>query len=159
MRTNLIIILLLASVLTACDKKQECPYTATTAVAPPAEVASLKATLDANAVTYTQHPSGIFYQIGTPGAGTVPGVCNDVTVKYSGRLISSTTPFDQSTNGVTFALGALITGWQIGIPLIKPGGTITLYIPPSLGYGSAGSGQTIPPNSNLVFTIELINVQ
>lgn len=146
-------------VFAACNKSEKCPYTTTTAVAPAAEVTNLKAWLDANALPYTQHPSGFFYKVNMPGAGTTASVCSDVTVKYSGRVNTSTAPFDQNTAGITFTLGQLITGWQIGIPLIQKGGSIILYIPPSLGYGATGSGAAIPPNSNLVFTIDLLNVQ
>ncbi len=159
MRNKFFFMLALPFLLAACNKStpsDKCSYTTTTAVAPAAEIAALKASLDAS---YTQHPSGIFYKIVTQGAGTVPVVCSDVTVKYSGRITSSTVPFDQNTTGVTFTLGGLIAGWQIGIPLIQKGGSIILYIPPSLGYGSRGSGTAIPPNSYLVFTIDLVNVQ
>lgn len=159
MRTKLLLMLALLSVFAACNKSEKCPYTTSSAVAPATEVANLKAYLDANSLPYTQHSSGIFYQVVTPGTGATASVCSEVTVKYSGRISSSATPFDQNSTGVTFTLGQLITGWQIGIPLIKPGGSVILYIPPSLGYGSAGSGAAIPPNSNLVFNIDLVNVQ
>jgi FKBP-type peptidyl-prolyl cis-trans isomerase FkpA len=74
-------------------------------------------------------------------------------VKYTGRLTNGSV-FDSST-GATFALANLITGWQQGIPYIGKGGKITLYLPPSLGYGSQASG-SIPANSILIFEIELI---
>ena len=122
-------------------------------------IANLKAWLDGNSLTYTQHASGIFYQIVAPGTGANPVVCSNVTVKYIGRLTTSSTPVDKNTTGVPFKLGQLITGWQIGIPLVQKGGSIILYIPPSLGYGSAGAGASIPPNSNLVFSIDLMDVQ
>jgi FKBP-type peptidyl-prolyl cis-trans isomerase len=159
----LILFVLPLILLTACNKSSSsytCNYTAPTTVASATEIASLKAYLDSNSITYTVHPSGIFYNITAPGTGTItPGVCSYVTVKYMGRLITTTTPFDQNTDGTTFQLGQLIKGWQYGIPLIKPGGSITLYIPPSLGYGATGAGQAIPPNSYLVFTINLLGIQ
>ena len=162
MRNKFFMLALSIAMLASCNKStnstSNCNYTASTAVASASEIANLKAYLDANALPYTQHPSGIFYKINTQGAGTTATVCSDVTVKYSGRTTSSTTPFDQNTTGVTFTLGQLIAGWQIGIPLIQKGGSIILYIPPSLGYGSSASG-SIPPNSNLIFNIELIFVQ
>lgn len=149
--------------LAACAKNTSnysCPYKAPTTVAGAGEVATLKAYLDTNHLPYTQHPSGIFYNITAAGTGTTsPEVCSAVLVKYSGRLLTTTTPFDHNEAGVAFTLGQLITGWQYGIPLLKKGGSITLYIPPSLGYGVAGSGSTIPPNSNLIFTIELVDFQ
>jgi FKBP-type peptidyl-prolyl cis-trans isomerase FkpA len=61
-------------------------------------------------------------------------------------------------------LGQLIIGWQKGLPLIKSGGSITLFIPPSLGYGNqdirnSSGAVIIPANSNLKFTIDLVSVQ
>ena len=162
MRKKLFFMLALPLVLAACNKSSpigNCEFTTTTAVASAAEIANLKAYLDANSLPATQHASGIFYKINTQGSGITPVVCSDVTVKYSGRLTTSSTPFDQNTTGVTFTLGQLIAGWQIGIPLIQKGGSVILYIPPSLGYGSAGAGASIPPNSYLVFNIDLLNVQ
>jgi len=106
----------------------------------------------------TQHPSGFFYSIETPGAGVTAGLCNAVSVKYVGKLTNGTI-FDQTTGSpATFTLGELIVGWQKGLPLIKPGGKIHLYIPPSLGYGANANGP-IPANSNLIFDMELVAVQ
>jgi len=78
-----------------------------------------------------------------------------VVVNYVGKLTNGTI-FD-SGNNVSFSLGGLITGWQEGIPLIAPGGSITLYLPPSLAYGSRATG-SIPANSNLIFKIDLKSV-
>jgi len=163
MYKKLFFIISLGFVMVSCNKNSSsngCPYTTPTDAASAAEISTLKAYLDANSLPYTQHTSGIFYNIVTPGTGTtVPGVCSAVLVKYSGRTTTSTTPFDQNTAGVSFTLRQLIKGWQFGIPLIKKGGSIILYIPPSLGYGSAGSGAAIPPNSYLIFTIDLVDYQ
>jgi FKBP-type peptidyl-prolyl cis-trans isomerase len=160
MRIKFFLILALPFLFAACSKSNNssCTYTTTTAKAPATEVTALKAWLDANSLPYTEDPSGICYKIITAGSGTVPNVCSDVTVKYVGRTTTSSTPFDQNTTGITFTLGGLIPGWQIGIPLIKKGGSIILYIPPSLGYGNMANG-AIPANSNLVFAIDLVNVQ
>ncbi len=156
------LLLAITIMLSACNKSatvDKCTYVAPTAVAPAAEVAALKAWLDANSLEYTQHPSGLFYKIVSPGNGTVPDVCSNVGVKYIGRLTTSSTSFDENTTGTAFILGQLIAGWQIGIPLIHSGGSIILYIPPSLGYGSSGAGSAVPPNSNLVFSIELLGIR
>lgn len=160
MRVKFFLILALPFLLAACSKSNNssCTYTTTTAKAPAAEVTALKAWLDANSLTYSEDPSGICYKITTAGSGAVPNVCSDVTVKYVGKTTTSSTPFDQNLSGTTFTLGGLIPGWQIGIPLIKKGGSIILYIPPSLGYGSVANGP-IPANSYLIFTIDLVNVQ
>ena len=86
MRIKFFLILALPFLLVACSKSKpsNCSYTTTTAKAPAAEIATLKAWLDANSLPYTEHPSGIFYKITTQGAGAVPNVCSDVTVKYIG---------------------------------------------------------------------------
>ena len=152
--------------LFACQKKaatttSTCPYTPVTAVASAAEVTRLKAFLDSSAIPYTQHPSGIFYKIITQGAGDTANVCSAVLVNYKGQLTNGTgfdSSYQRSPGGAAFDLGGLILGWQIGIPLIQKGGSIMLYIPPSLGYGSNGAGP-IPPNANLIFKIDLIDLR
>src|SRR4051812_8288598 len=104
----------------------------------------------------------MFYSIGNVGTGTSPSVCSSVTVNYVGSIIPSGSIFD-SHNNASLALGQLIKAWQKGLPLIKTGGSITLYIPPSLGYGSTDVVQNgvviVPANSYLKFTIDLLDVQ
>ena len=158
----IVLIIALPFAISACKKDSTayCGYSPATTVAPATEIANLKAYLDANSLPYTQHPSGIFYNIVAQGSGETPDVCSTVKVKYVGRLTNGV-GFDSSYNtypsGISFKLGGLITGWQIGIPLIQPGGSIKLYVPPSLGYGSSAYGP-IPGNSNLIFNIDLVGV-
>ena len=80
-----------------------------------------------------------------------------VTIHYTGALASDGSVFDSSVGGepVTFALDELIAGWQEGIPGMKVGGKRRLFIPSAQGYGESGSGSSIPPNSDLIFDIEL----
>jgi FKBP-type peptidyl-prolyl cis-trans isomerase FkpA len=105
-----------------------------------------------------QDPRGFYYNIISPGTGTNPSQSSKVTVLYTGALTSGTV-FDQTgTNPATFNLNQLILGWQYGLPLIKAGGRIMLYLPPQLGYGSTAAG-SIPANSNLIFDITLQSVQ
>lgn len=147
------------TVLFSCSKKdKECNAADSTVIASAAEIQNVQNYLTTNNITgTTQHPSGFFYKISVAGSGSsVVNLCSGVTVKYVGKLTNGTV-FDQNAAGVSFTLGGLIIGWQKGIPLIKTGGKITLYIPPSLGYGSQAAG-SIPPNSILIFDIELVNV-
>ncbi|MGB4844228.1 MAG: FKBP-type peptidyl-prolyl cis-trans isomerase, partial [Ferruginibacter sp.] len=97
------------------------------------------------------------YNIVNPGAGATPTLSSTVTVKYTGSLQNGTV-FDQNTTGATFALSQLILGWQRGLPLIQKGGSIILYLPPTLAYG-CNNVPGIPPGSNTIFSIELIQVQ
>jgi FKBP-type peptidyl-prolyl cis-trans isomerase FkpA len=151
-----LLILLLSPMILSCGD-DECMYTESIVTASVSEISDLQAYLDANSITATQHPSGFFYLIVTEGSGATPGLCSAVTVQYVGRLTNGTI-FDASPAGSTFYLGRLIVGWQKGIPLIKAGGTIILYLPPSMGYGSSAVG-SIPANSILIFEIQLTGVQ
>lgn len=151
---KLFVVLASVMVLASCMKDNaEC--SAVNVKAPATEVDALRTYLEDNNITATEDARGFFYMISNAGSGNKPTPCNAITVNYQGRLTNGTV-FDQANN-VGFYLSSLILGWQEGIPLIAPGGSITLYIPPSLGYGNQTAG-TIPPNSNLIFTIDLIAV-
>lgn len=159
-----ILFLLMAGVifLSSCSKSNDapagCTFTESTVVAPGSEVATLQVWINANRPAAIQHSSGLFYEIVAPGTGTVtPAVCSTVTVKYTGTTLNGV-KFDENLVGAQFVLGSLILGWQKGVPLIKKGGVIYLYIPPTLGYGSVGSG-SIPPNTYIKFSIELVDVR
>lgn len=151
--------LLLAVTLFAsgCQPGDTTPCTATTVStkAPASEVTALKQYIDSNKIAATADERGFYYTIQSAGTGSKPTVCSNVTVNYVGKLTNGNT-FD-SGNGVRFGLNQLILGWQEGIPLIAPGGSITLYLPPSLAYGSAAQNG-IPANSILVFTIDLTSI-
>ncbi len=99
--------------------------------------------------------TGLRYVITREGNGSNPTLCNTVIVTYQGRFISNNEVFDTSNNPVALPLGNIITGWQIGLPKIKPGGYITLYIPSVYAYGSEGR-DGIPPNSSLIFEINYL---
>ncbi|GAB3901369.1 hypothetical protein GCM10028803_25920 [Larkinella knui] len=125
------------------------------AKAPEAEVAILKEFIDASGISATADDRGFYYTIQSPGEGPKPTVRSNVTVNYEGSLTNGKI-FDQGKN-ISFGLYQLILGWQEGIPLIAPGGSITLYLPPSLAYGSRAQGG-IPANSILIFKIDLIRI-
>jgi FKBP-type peptidyl-prolyl cis-trans isomerase FkpA len=112
-----------------------------------------------NKITAIKHSSGVYYQILSPGSGSVTYTANTkVTTKYTGRLLNGSV-FDQTTTqALTFPLGNVIVGWQIGVPLIQKGGKIRLIIPSQYAYGRNPAGQ-IPANSVLDFDIELVDVQ
>ena len=163
MRSIVVILMCMMFVTSGCIKKgYDCQYKDENKVAPVAEEQAILNYLTANSITASKHGSGMYYEILAPGSGAVPGLCSTVLIKYSGKLTNGTI-FDSSNNAV-FTLGSLIEGWKIGLPLIKPGGEIRLYIPPTLGYGSVDVKDNngtiiIPANSILIFTITLTQVQ
>lgn len=151
---KIVLVLLLLSgslIQTACSKKENCDPVTT--AAPESEITTLRNHLTTYGITATEDYRGFFYVIINPGGSDKPSVCDDVKVNYVGRFLNGTV-FDQA-NGASFGLQKLIVGWQEGIPLIGAGGKIRLYLPPTLAYGSSGSG-SIPANSNLIFDIDLL---
>lgn len=106
---------------------------------------------------YTRTSEGLYYKDVTVGDGAVAGVASRVTVAYRG-LLANGTQVDSST-GLTFRLrqDPIIKGWKIGVPGMKVGGSRILIIPPELGYGFREVGP-IPPNSTLIFRVQLIRV-
>jgi FKBP-type peptidyl-prolyl cis-trans isomerase FkpA len=163
MFSRLLILFSFCVIVSSCSKSSGpagCTYTPPTVVVPASEMTSLQAWVAANRPAAILAPGGFYYEINAVGTGTVvPAVCSTVSVKYAGYLTNGfkfTSPAEENT-GAAFVLGGLIAGWQIGLPLIKSGGSINLYLPPSLGYG-ANASASIPANSILLFTIQLVAV-
>lgn len=149
--------LLMALTLSSCnstDKSANCAPVTTKASE--SEIATLKQYIDTQKIAATPDARGFYYSIQSPGSGDKPTVCSTVTVNYAGKLTTGQT-FD-SGSGVRFGLNQLIVGWQEGIPLVAPGGSVTLYLPPSLAYGSQEQ-PGIPANSILVFQIDLVKAE
>ncbi len=167
MKRLLFLLLIFASVAFVSCKKETatCPYSESTVTASQAEKDSVQRYLVANNITGTTlHPSGFSYKITAPGSGTVtPGLCSYLSVRYSGYFFDGRLLDASGTSTINFSLGDLIVGWQKAIPLIKPGGSIDIYLPPSFAYGSADVVRNgvvvVPGNSYLKFTIELVAVQ
>ena len=106
-------------------------------------------------------PSGVQYKIvkSGPADGMRPQEMDEVKVHYEGKLTDGTV-FDSSyERGVpaAFPLRGLIPAWVEALQLMRPGDEWVLYVPPEQGYGEDGAGD-IPPNSVLVFRIELLGV-
>jgi peptidylprolyl isomerase len=98
------------------------------------------------------------------GDGAEAQTGDTVSVNYVGVLLDGGTEFDNSYDGgqpFEFQLGAggVIPGWDEGVQGMKVGGRRQLVIPPQLGYGAQGSPPDIPPNSTLVFVIDLLSVE
>ena len=108
----------------------------------------------------TTLPSGLQYKVITAGEGKSPQKSDKVTVNYRGTLIDGS-EFDSSysrNKPATFGVGQVIPGWTEALQLMKEGDKWEIVIPPKLAYGERGAGAKIPPNSTLIFEVELISV-
>jgi len=133
--------------LAACKRREEAP--------------SAPAKADTSAISFQKIDT-------TVGTGAEATAGKRVTVNYTGWLYLPDAPqhhgeqFDSSVGRkpFTFQLGSgmVIPGWDQGVDGMKVGGKRTLVIPATLGYGAEGGGP-IPPNANLIFDVELLDVQ
>lgn len=108
-------------------------------------------------VTTTE--SGLQYEVLRKGKGEKPKPTDTVTTNYEGRLIDGTV-FDSSYKRgepATFPLNRVIPGWTEGLQLMSPGAKYRLYVPADLAYGARGAGP-VPPNSALIFDVELLSI-
>ncbi len=104
--------------------------------------------------------SGLQYVVVKEGTGAQPTAEDEVTVHYTGKLVSGQV-FDSSVNRgepATFPLNRVIPGWTEGVQLMKEGAKYTFFIPSDLAYGAQGVPNAIPPHSTLIFEVELIKV-
>jgi FKBP-type peptidyl-prolyl cis-trans isomerase len=105
--------------------------------------------------------SGLQYEVLTPAEGATPKATDSVTVHYEGCLMDGTV-FDSSWKRgepATFPLNMVIAGWTEGVQLMAVGAKYRFTIPSDLGYGEMGAGGAIPPNSDLIFDVELLGVE
>lgn len=128
----------------------------------PASVSSEKSAMVAfcttNNITYTEHSSGILYQIINPGSGVAPTVSSSVSAVYTGQLLNGNVFTTVNNPSAFMPLSGLIQGWQIILPLIQKGGRVKMVIPSSFAWSCNGNGAAIPPNSPVYFDITLSDV-
>ena len=104
-------------------------------------------------------PSGLQYKVITQGIGAKPLATDKVKVHYEGKLLDGTI-FDSSYKRgkpAEFGLSQVIKGWTEGLQLMNTGGKFEFFIPSELAYGKRGQ-RSIPANSVLIFTVELIEI-
>ena len=106
-------------------------------------------------------PSGLQYKVVRPGDGPSPLQTDKVKVHYRGTLTDGTV-FDSSYDRgqpISFNVSGVIKGWTEALLLMQVGAKWELTIPSVLGYGARGGGATIPPNSTLLFEVELLEIE
>lgn len=160
---SLFLIAVAALTLTACGPSK-------------AEVAASQAQAEANKTAAAEYmakaakepgtkalPSGVLYRVvrSGPATGGHPKLSDEIKIHYEGKLATTGKVFDSSYDRgspAVFPLGILIDGWKEALVQMRPGDEWTLIVPPERGYGEEGAGADIPPNSALIFRIELIDI-
>jgi len=105
--------------------------------------------------------SGLQYRVNKEGRGNSPQKEDKVLVHYAGQLLDGSV-FDSSYKRgkpTSFQVDQVIKGWTEALLMMKQAAHWQLFIPPELAYGEAGAGADIPPNSTLIFEVELIAIQ
>jgi FKBP-type peptidyl-prolyl cis-trans isomerase len=124
------------------------------------DIAQIKASVAAGIIDTTGSVGGVYYQIVKEGSGDYVNATDTVTVFYKGTLLQDGSIFDQTKDKpARFPLQRLIKGWQIGVPKCRIGGTIKIIIPAGIAYGMRTRSKAIPPNSVLVFEIEVVKAE
>ena len=121
------------------------------------EEALLRSRLPKDSVTYEE---GMFYQTLKEGTGRSVKVTDTLTVHYKGTLFNDGSVFDETKKEpATFPLQRLIKGWQTGLVHCKVGGKMRLFLPSGSAYGIRTRAADIPPNSILVFDVEVLDAK
>lgn len=117
-------------------------------------------TINKNKAGIITLPSGLQYQVLKVGEGKTPVASDTVKVHYEGTLIDGHV-FDSSIKRgtpATFGVTQVIKGWTEALQLMPVGSKWKLFIPSELAYGEQGAGNSIEPNSTLIFEVELIDI-
>jgi FKBP-type peptidyl-prolyl cis-trans isomerase len=157
--------------LAGCDKPASAPGDSKTPTPPPtssstpapaaAPAPAAPAASSAPSTEWKTTASGLKYQVMKQGNGTAsPKATDTVKVHYHGTFLDGKI-FDSSVQRgepISFPLNRVIPGWTEGLQLMKVGDKFKFEIPPQLAYGEAGR-PGIPPNSTLVFEVELLGIE
>ena len=108
-------------------------------------------------------PSGLIYLITKKGTGRLPLKGETVVIHYTGTLTNGV-KFDSSRDSdqpfaFKLGVGQVIKGWDEGVAKLRVGDQAILVIPSTLGYGAKGAGDAIPPDSTLIFIVEVVDVK
>jgi FKBP-type peptidyl-prolyl cis-trans isomerase FkpA len=159
MRKIALCLFCVALLLANCFKdKNDC--VARDITAPSTEQMAVADYLTSRGISATKHSSGLYYQIILDGTGISPAICSSIKVGFNGKLTNGT-EVERDDNTV-LSLKLMLEGWRIALPMVKVGGKIKIWLPPSLAYGKdgkkVGSTEVVPPNSIMIYEISLYEV-
>ncbi len=141
-------------------KKKEAEAAEKAKIQGPKDEAAIKKYVEDNKLKMERTEDGIYYSLEKAGGKEKPTLDNKVTVHYKGTLFDGS-EFDSSYKRgqpATFPLRGVVPGWQKAIPLLGKGGKGKFIIPSVLAYGERGT-PGIPPNSSLIFEVELLDIE
>jgi FKBP-type peptidyl-prolyl cis-trans isomerase len=144
------------------DKSSASPSPSASSQPTPIQTPAALKTKPTIAVPKEKAPTKLVTKDLVPGTGAVVKSGQQLVVNYVGVLYTNGKEFDSSwksktTFPVTIGQGQVIPGWDQGIPGMKVGGRRELIIPPDLAYGASGQPPTIPPNSTLIFVVDVLS--
>jgi FKBP-type peptidyl-prolyl cis-trans isomerase len=146
--------------LFGCSKSTPPGADANAGATPPATAAAPAS--DSQSTNMITTASGLKYEVLIHGTGTVsPKATDTVKVHYVGTLLDGTV-FDSSVargQPISFPLNQVIPGWTEGLQLMKVGDKFKFVIPANLAYGANSPSPAIPPNSTLVFEVQLLGIE
>jgi FKBP-type peptidyl-prolyl cis-trans isomerase FkpA len=161
-------LLLVLTSNSGCIKDEGCNLPDVQTIATPAEIAEIQSFLTSNGITNAiQHPTGVFYVVNTTLGGTQkPDLCNYLVVTYEMYRLGYPNPIDSYSEpaGRALRLGELILGVQKVGRLLGENSSVTMYIPPSLGYGAEpieddNGNILLPGNSFLRFNVNVLGIR
>ncbi|MDP9048470.1 MAG: FKBP-type peptidyl-prolyl cis-trans isomerase [Bacteroidota bacterium] len=160
MNRILLILLLFSAGISACKKTNDVAAQVRTQAA--ADNKIIDSYLSTKGLTALRvDTTDVRYIVDTAGTGnTLFTSSTQITVGYTGRLLTTGAIFAQTNNfHPTYVLGQVIRAWQLGIPKIKNGGTVKLFVPSRYAYGPYPQSDVgLPANAVLIFDIKLFNV-
>jgi FKBP-type peptidyl-prolyl cis-trans isomerase FkpA len=120
----------------------------------------IKLAMSSNQIEPLQQEGGVYFAEMKQGTGKQVLLTDTVSVFYKGYLLGNNAVFDETKNEpISFPLNRLIKGWQIALPKTKVGGKIKVVIPAGLAYSIRTRAAKIPPNSILVFEVEVVDAK
>ncbi|MBI5685481.1 MAG: FKBP-type peptidyl-prolyl cis-trans isomerase [Verrucomicrobia bacterium] len=160
---HILILTLALGLLTGCGKEESAVAEKTSNATPDTKVATGGDFLAENAKKegVKTTASGLQYLVLKSGSGPSPKATDGVKVHYHGTLINGTV-FDSSVERgepISFPVGGVIPGWVEALQLMKVGDKWKLFIPAKLAYGEQSPSPQIPPNSVLIFEVELLGIE
>jgi FKBP-type peptidyl-prolyl cis-trans isomerase FkpA len=117
----------------------------------------IKSYMKKNELKMTRSTSGLYYRFDEEGEGRKVKYQDSIVVVYKGKLLSGQV-FDEQEEPITFAVKDMIGGWKEALLMMKKGSSISIIVPPQLGYGSHDLDD-IPPHSILWFNLSVLDIK